>query len=422
MVVITTSKGMKSLPNWLVKIAIASGLWPFQKNEIKELRFKWISLQFVASFLFIVTGLVINTIMVIFRYKAYHGTVFYLTMSSDHIGPSETFGRITSFVIITFGINILRLVHILKRRSIVTFWNKLVNSFSTLNESSETVATDLEWLKRVNLGLAIFFLLELALLMLRSVFEFVRLSKYHLATDTDQQEILRHTFYTFWEMLEKLFMRNYYLLYYVMVSSICLGLVKLRLEVEKETFVGKLYLKDFSQIEIWGKMKGDEETNAVRILGHLDTWKRIVDEFNSTFAFPVLFCGIQLGALILTQIFIVAVHLTDKNINTLRYSFVIEISLDTWTLFLVCMAGNNMTVNVLKLARKLEKISVERLSKDTRERLRHSIKRMHAKPMEIRPGNFITFNARLVTSMIAGSISYLLVMVQFNSSNSCNED
>ncbi|CAG7722824.1 unnamed protein product, partial [Allacma fusca] len=368
MVVIATFKGIKSLPNWLVKIAIASGLWPFQRNEMKELRFKWLSLQFLAAILFIVTGLIINTTMVIFRYKANHGTVFYLTMSSDHIGPSETFGRITSFVIITFGINILRLVHILKRRSIVTFWNKLVNSFSTLNESSETVATDLEWLKRVNLGLAIFFLLEMALLMLRSVYQCLRLSKYHLATDTDQQEILRHTLYTVWEMLEKLFMRNYYLLYYVIVSSICLGLVKLGLEVEKETFVGKLYLKDFSQIEIWGKMKGDEETNAVRILGQLETWKRIVDEFNSIFAFPVLFCGIQLGALILTQIFIVAVHLTDKNINTLRYSFVIEISLDIWTLFLVCLAGNNLTANVLKLARKLEKISVERLSKDTRER------------------------------------------------------
>ncbi|CAG7826691.1 unnamed protein product, partial [Allacma fusca] len=72
MVVIATFKGIKSLPNWLVKIAIASGLWPFQRNEIKELRFKWLSLQFFAAVLFIVTGLIINTTMVIFRYKANH--------------------------------------------------------------------------------------------------------------------------------------------------------------------------------------------------------------------------------------------------------------------------------------------------------------------------------------------------------------
>ncbi|CAG7718530.1 unnamed protein product, partial [Allacma fusca] len=107
---------------------------------------------------------------------------------------------------------------------------------------------------------------------------------------------------------------------------------------------------------------------------------------------------------------------TSDLLTQWQFSLLVGVAMDIFIFFMVCIAGSRVRNNVYRLSSSLEKISVELLKKDTRQELLYTITRLYAKPVEIRPADLLTINCGLITSLIGGSISYLIIMVQFNKS------
>ncbi|CAG7718531.1 unnamed protein product [Allacma fusca] len=327
----------QSIP-WQFRVSTFGGLWPFSFNGKYQIYFKWINFQLFAVIAFITGGISLSTATVL-SYKKLHQQFKYHNITSVVIpGPSERFGHILQLLVVTFGINSLRIFHIIKRKSILAFWNNMsIGLLSLICMHEDTFGMKGNGSHRMKTMLQILFVVEMVGVVVKGYIVLHQISNDSIFTSCI-------SLYAVWTLTEMLFLRTYYLGFYTILDSLAFGFQIIKARIETGRIPAKL-----QKINSFFNKNGNKNIivmrneNALEILEMLDAWMDIVSNFSSVFTFPLLCCIVQISILIVCSVFSYAMHLFGHSGQGLQTSTFVGMGMDLCTFLLVPMAGSWLT-------------------------------------------------------------------------------